>query len=71
MFFSRRREGTDHYLDWKVRLFFLGAALALAGIGLDSSLVVGLALAVFVAGFALRFFPGTPGGPDQSDSDEG
>lgn len=70
MFFSRRRQGTDHYLDWKVRLFFLGAALALVGIGLDSSLLVGLAIAVLFAGFALRLLPGTPRSPDHPGDEE-
>jgi hypothetical protein len=71
MFFSRRRGGPDHHLDWKVRLFFFGALLALVGIGLDSSLVVGLAIVVLLAGAALRFFPSAPGNSEGLDDEEG
>ena len=76
MIFSsrRKREGDPHIL-WKVRLFFLGAALALLGIGFESSLLIGLAIGALFLGAALRFLPvkgegstpeaedgGTPGG---------
>ena len=70
MFFSRRRGGPDHRLDWKVRLFSFGALLALMGIGLESSLLVGLAIAVLLVGVALRFLPGTPESSESSESSE-
>ena len=54
IFSSRKKGGPDPYLDWKVRLFFLGAALVLMGIGLESSLLVGLAIAVLLVGVVLR-----------------
>ena len=70
MFFSSRQaRGPDHFLQWKVRLFLAGAALALIGIGLDSSALVGLAILVLVAGIVLRFLP-TDRGERVTDEDE-
>jgi uncharacterized membrane protein len=40
-----------------VRLFGVGAVLALAGVYLDRSWLVSVALGVLVMGFALRFLP--------------
>jgi len=45
------------HLVWKVRLFSAGAVLALAGILLDDRRITGVAIAVLVAGMALRFLP--------------
>lgn len=58
IFLNRSRAGTDNHLEWKVRLFLLGAALAMVGIGLESTVLVVLAILVLVAGAALRFLPG-------------
>jgi len=55
---DRKRRGKDPHLEWKVRLFFVGGALALLGIALNSSAVVGGALVVLLAGMGLRFLPG-------------
>ena len=57
MFHSRKKKDPDPYLDWKVRLFLLGALLAMIGLAMESSLVVGLAIAVLFAGVVLRLFP--------------
>lgn len=57
IFLNRNRSGSDKHLEWKVRLFLLGAALAMAGVGLDSTLLTTLAIVVLVAGVALRFLP--------------
>lgn len=58
MFFSsRKRRGPDLHLDWKVRLFFLGAVLALIGIGTESSILIALAIFVLLVGVVLRFLP--------------
>ena len=43
-------------MAWKVRLFSLGAVLALVGIYLDNRWLTGSALVVLVGGVALRFF---------------
>lgn len=59
MIFARRgNPGPDAFLQRKVQLFFLGAILALVGIALDSSLLVGAAILILVAGVALRLLAG-------------
>jgi hypothetical protein len=72
IFSSRKKEGPDPHFLWKVRLFFAGAVTALLGIGLDSSVLVGLGTVVLLLGAGLRFFPGgeDEGGRDPSDEDE-
>ena len=62
---DRRKRGPDPHLDWKVRLFFAGALLAVAGIALESSLLVVAAIVTLFVGFALRFF--RPGGQGSSE----
>ena len=64
IFLNRNRAGSDNHLEWKVRLFFLGAALAMAGVGLESTLLTTLAIIVLVSGAALRFLPGAKGKED-------
>jgi hypothetical protein len=60
MFFSsRRRRGPDLHLDWKVRIFFAGALIALIGMILESSLLVLVAIAVLLVGVLLSFLPGS------------
>jgi len=72
IFPSRRKAGPDRYLDWKVWIFFAGAALALAGIGMESSVLVGLAVPVLLGGLALRFLPGGDrGAVAGEDGDDG
>ena len=60
IFSSRRKRDPDENLSLKVGVFFAGAALALVGIGIDSSILVGLATVILVAGLLLRFLPGKP-----------
>ena len=55
IFLDRDRKGEDPQLDWKIRLFLMGAGLAVVGIGLNSRLIVGVAMAVLLVGFLLRF----------------
>lgn len=47
--------GNDPLVVWKVRIFALGAALALAGIAFGNSWVVWGGVAVLGVGLALRF----------------
>ena len=55
---SRKRgSGEDRFLAWKVRLFVVGAALALAGIGMSLSWIVWAGVGVLLAGLVLRFLP--------------
>lgn len=52
---DRRQRGPDPHLDWKVRIFLAGAAVALVGIALESGIVVGVATGILLVGFGLRF----------------
>jgi hypothetical protein len=73
IFLSRKKKGPDPYLEWKVRLFSGGAVLALVGLGLESSLLVGLAILILLVGVGLRFLPGGEweegGSPDEERAD--
>ena len=53
---SQRAE-YDRYVLWKVRLFALGAALALAGMAWTVRWLVWGGIAVLAAGLALRLLP--------------
>ena len=66
IFASRRARGADPFLHIKVQAFFAAAALALIGIGVDSSLLVGLAIVILLVGMLIRFFPTK----EQADPDE-
>lgn len=55
---TRKRKGEDRFLAWKVRVFVVGAAVALAGIGMSLSWVVWAGIGVLVVGLLLRFLPG-------------
>lgn len=53
---SRTRSGeNDAFVVWKVRLFGLGAALALPGIAFGNAWVVWAGIGVLVVGAVLRF----------------
>lgn len=47
---DRARRAPDPFLDWKVRIFFAGAALAAAGMLLGYRVLVLLAIIVLVVG---------------------
>ena len=57
MFFDRSRRA-GRYLEWKVRLFTLGAVLAVVGMAMNQSWMTWTAIGVLVAGMMLRFLPG-------------
>ena len=57
IFLSRRKRGQDPHLEWKIRLFFVGALLALFGMILDRSWLIGAAVAVLAAALLLRILP--------------
>ena len=73
MFFSsRKKRGPDLLLDRKIQFFFGGAVLALIGIGFESRLFVGLAIAVLLMGIGLRFLPSKDSWPEgQEGTEEG
>lgn len=56
---------TRRSLEWKVRVFTVGAALAMVGIYFDARWVTGTALVVLVGGVLLRF---VPEGSERSDA---
>ena len=53
----QRRNGEDRFLAWKVRLFVIGAAVALAGMGMSQSWVVWVGIGVLGVGLVLRLLP--------------
>ena len=63
MFFDRSRRA-GRYLEWKVRLFTLGAVLAVVGMATDQTWMTWAAIVVLVAGMVLRFLPGGRGGEE-------
>ena len=71
MFFDRSRRA-GRYLEWKVRLFTLGAVLAVVGMATGQSWMTWVAIIVLAGGMMLRFLPsGTDDGdaiPDDGDA---
>lgn len=62
LFVDRSRKADAYpWLPWKVRLFLLGAALAVVGMAMESRLLVGIAIGVLALGFLVRFLPGGTG----------
>ncbi len=62
VFIDRSRKADRYpWLEWKVRLFVIGAALAVGGMVLDSGWVISAAILALAAGFAIRFLPGGKG----------
>jgi len=72
IFANRGSRGPDPHLGRKVQIFALGAVLGLAGIGFESSLLVGLAIVVLAVGMVLRLLPDPPssGDPGMEDTAE-
>lgn len=69
MFFDRSRRA-GRYLEWKVRIFTLGAVLAVVGMATNQSWMTWLAIVVLGAGLILRFLPGGKEGvEDAADPD--
>jgi hypothetical protein len=56
-----RRADRYPWLEWKVRLFLLGACMAIAGMLLEMQWIVAVALAILVLAFLVRFMPGGKG----------
>jgi hypothetical protein len=71
IFARRGKRGPDPHLPKKVQLFFLAAALALVGMALESSLLVGLAILALAVGLALRFLPGSRGESGKQEMEGG
>ena len=73
IFLNRSRRGEDPYLDWKVRLFLVGAVVALVGMARDATWMVLGGMLILLAGASLRFFPGgrARGPSPEDDEDDG
>lgn len=67
IFLNRGRADSDKHLEWKVRLFLVGAALAMVGIGFESAVLVTLATLVLLGGVALRFLPTREAAEDSAE----
>ena len=67
--FVSRRGGSSHHLEWRIRLFGVGAIVGLAGMYARIRWMIWIALAVLVVGFLLRFLPA--GGAEGDDSIDG
>ena len=62
LFMDRHRRADSYpWFEWKVRLFVLGAAVAVAGIALEREWMTSVALLILLAAFLLRFLPGGKG----------
>jgi hypothetical protein len=71
VFMERNRRADDYpWLQWKVRLFAIGAGLALGGVILEWGWLIPAAILVLVAGFALRFLPGGTGVREEDPDEE-
>lgn len=60
------KRGSSAHLPWRVRLFWIGAVLAMVGIYLERSWLVWVAIVVLLAGISLRFVPGSKEEPGDS-----
>ena len=47
------------FLEWRIRIFIVGAFIALVGIYFDEQWITGLAIVVLITGFFIRFLPST------------
>lgn len=57
LFMDRTHRGPDPWLKWKVRLFQVGAVLAVIGMVAEENWVVAAGTVVLAVGFSLRFVP--------------
>jgi hypothetical protein len=62
-----RGRSAGKYFEWKIRLFSVGAVVALTGIYLDSRWVTGAAIVILMSGLLLRLLPVDPEDPDAEE----
>lgn len=67
-----RRRRDDRFLEWKVRIFTVAAALVVAGMFLEVPWMTGAAIVLLVGAMLLRFLPGgrLPDTADDEDEEE-
>lgn len=72
MLFVDRGRRADRYpwIEWKMRLFVVGAALGVGGMVLEMDWIIVLAIVVLFCGFLLRFVPGGRGVSAEDDTGE-
>lgn len=71
VFMDRSRRADEYpWLPWKVRLFLLGAVLALGGMATQRDWLILVAVVILGLGFAIRFLPGGTG-MVREEADEG
>lgn len=73
LFRPSRTARAGRWFEWKIRIFLVGATLAMVGIFLDDRRVIGAALGVLAVGVVLRALPDgeAPASPDDDeDADE-
>ncbi|MHB1194341.1 MAG: hypothetical protein ACYC6F_15055 [Longimicrobiales bacterium] len=66
LFFDRTKRASRH-LEWKVRLFVVGAVLGASGMYLEETWLTGAGIVVLLAGALLRLVPGGGGPPETED----
>jgi hypothetical protein len=72
-FLARRSHtGPGRFLQWKVRLFAVGAVLLLVGMAREIDILVAIAIAVLAVAFLLRFLERdeAPEAAEEDDEDE-
>ena len=69
LFLSRSRR-SSHFLEWRVGIFTVGAALALGGIYLETRWMTGTAIVVLLGGVLLRFAAGAGDGSPRGGEDQ-
>jgi hypothetical protein len=71
MFVSRGRGPASPHLEWRIRIFGVGAILAVAGMIAEMRWMVWIALAVLLVGVLLRLLPrGGSNDDDEKDDSE-
>ena len=69
MFLDRSRKA-GRYLEWKVRLFTLGAVLAVVGMAVNQRWMTWVAIVFLLAGLVLRFLPDGSERMNEGDTQE-
>ena len=70
MFRLDRSQQAGDYLVWKVRIFTVGAVLAMVGMYREERWMTGAAILVLLLGFVLRFLPGMSADDEGEGPDE-
>lgn len=69
MFRADRRRRAGRYLEWKVSIFTVAAALTLFGMYLEDRRLTGVAIVLLVGAVFLRFLPGGRIESEEGDPD--